>query len=181
MSTKYQTPSTYDEVTFALYFDQEMDQQEEARFEAALKADSALMKRYNDWVSVYEHFTAHFESLETHYQLDGFTDAVMSDLPAEWDHQRSGGSWAADDHAESHPSWTRRILAPFLIGSMIAAALFIVFKRVHQAEPNTDQQTIDQQFGEDFRGLTPISAEEGPTWLKSDAEEEDESAKGGGI
>ena len=72
----------YDEVTFALYYDYELDAEESTRFEAALEKDPDLLKAYEQWASTLEHLSQNFEAIEEQYELDGFSQKVMAALPS---------------------------------------------------------------------------------------------------
>ena len=171
-------PQTYDEVTFALYFDHELDQIEETRFEAALTADEALHARYDEWANTHYVLNSHFEALESNYALDGFTERVMGALP-EIDSLTTPVPAKAERELMSLSDRLKQALVPFLIGSLAAAALFVVLGR-QITHPNGGDARPGSEFGESFDGLTPISNEEGPTWLESD-DEEDDDGEGGGI
>ena len=129
---------TPDEVTFALYFDRELDREEEAKFEAALNADSELLAQYHLFVETHEQVCAHFEALETSYPLEGFTERVMNDIPeqAPWA-QSSTIERASQSLEQSDSSWFKRILIPVFIGCLTAAAILIL---VSKKGPLTSEQ-----------------------------------------
>ena len=157
---------TPDEVTFALYFDNELDHEEEVKFEAALNTDHDLLVRYNLWVETHERVYAHFESLEESYPLEGFTERVMAELPeqAPWTERATSESASQSMEAEES-SWFKRFFIPILVGGLTAAAILLVLSRkdtlvspqpeVNQPRPET--QLIDHKV----------------TWLESDEEGED--------
>ena len=161
MSNSY----TPDEVTFALYFDRELDSEEEAKFEAALNADSELLAQYHLFVETQESVYAHFEALETSYPLEGLTDRVMKEIPQEapWS-QASTIERKAQSIEQNESSWFKRILIPIFIGTLTAAAILILVSRKDQlvSEPpgvnadRTETQLIDHKV----------------TWLESDEDDD---------
>lgn len=167
------TTKTYDEVHFALYFDRELDQEAEAQFEAALKTNAELLAHYNEWVDTYEALNAHFEAVESSYPLEGFTDRVMADLPELSAQSQTSSSVAAaePEDSEERVSWIRQVFIPFLIGSLVAAALFVALNR--PANPGSEGTEIHNSTD----GLTPIN-DKGSTWPGND-DEEDEDDEGG--
>jgi anti-sigma factor RsiW len=174
------TTKTYNEVHFALYFDRELDQEAEAQFEVALKADAELLAHYNEWVDTYEALNAHFEAVESSYPLEGFTDRVMADLPelsAQTQASPSDTTAGLEDSGE-RVSWFRQIFIPFLIGSLAAAALFIALNRQVSSESGGDTNASGAELGNSTDGLTPISDNKGSTWPEND-DEEDEDDEGG--
>ena len=175
------TAQTYDEVQFALYFDHELDQEAETHFEEALKADAELLARYNEWVGAYETLNAHFESLESSYQLEGFTDRVMAELPELSAHAQISSTPADVEPADSDErvSWIRQMFIPFLIGSLAAAALFVALNRQVNSAGESGAANPGAELGNNTNGLTPISDEKGSTWPENDDDEEDEDDEGG--
>ena len=161
MSNSY----TPDEVTFALYFDRELDSEEEAKFEAALNADSELLAQYHLFVETHEHVYAHFEALETSYPLEGFSDRVMNDIPEEapWV-QGSTIERAAQSMEQNESSWFKRILIPIFIGTLTAAAILILVSR-------NDRLASEQPGVSADRPETQL-IDHKVTWLESDEDDD---------
>jgi hypothetical protein len=158
---------TPDEVTFALYFDNELDHDEEAKFEAALNTNSELLARYNLWTETYEHICDHFEALEETYPLESFTERVMKELPQEapWE-QESSSERISQAIEERESSWFKRFFMPMLVGSLTVAVVVVILSRKDQlvSTPNdvtpqrSDTQLIDHKV----------------TWLEDDEDEDED-------
>ena len=161
MSNSY----TPDEVTFALYFDRELDSEEEAQFEAALNTDSELLAQYHLFVETHEHVCAHFEALETSYPLEGLTDRVMKHIPEEapWS-QVSTTERASQPMEQSDFSWFKRILIPVFIGTLTAAAILILVSR--------KDQIVSEQPGMSADRPETQLIDHKVTWLESDEDDD---------
>ena len=116
-----QNKHNYDEVTFALYYDYELDAEESIRFEAALKSDPKLLEAYEHWASTFEHLSQNFEAVEDQYELEGFTQKVMEALPNDpWKRARPKESVVSEVISQPESFWAGWF-KPILIGSLSAA------------------------------------------------------------
>ena len=91
-----QDKTEYDEITFALFYDGELDEEESRRFESALAEGGELSDRYGQWLCVRDATLDHFETVEGRYELQGFSDQVMSALPQE-------SPWSTPSKASTSP------------------------------------------------------------------------------
>lgn len=132
----------YDEVTFALFYDNELDAEEERAFEAQLNDDPQLLEAYNQWVSGLEAVRQHVESVEANYTLDQFTDRVMSALPSEsaWTHSTSKSNVSIDQ--EPKQSWWQGWFTPILVGGLTAAAILIIARTIETKGLSSQRSTV---------------------------------------
>jgi anti-sigma factor RsiW len=168
----------FDEVTFALFYDDEMSQEESAHFEATLESDPDLLARYQQWVEIQEGLSAHFESLEASYSLEGFTARVMDALPeqATWELEATPPERVISE-AAPRDSWVKRLLFPLMLGSLTAAVILMIVDR--RAPEGTSQP---HQVGVNQDNTTLINdSEVKVTWLEDDDDDSDDSDDGDGI
>ena len=157
---------TPDEITFALYFDNELDLDEATKFEAALNANPELLAQYNLWAEMQEQVCAHFETLEKTYSLEGFTERVMNDLPQTSPWKQPSSEHISHTIEVQESSWFKRLLIPILVGGLTAAVVvFILSRRNELVLPHTDQATQ--------RPETQL-IDHKVTWLENDEEDETE-------
>jgi anti-sigma factor RsiW len=137
-----QTKHNYDEVTFALYYDYELDSDESTQFEHALEQDPTLLKAYEDWVSAFELLSQNFEALEDDYDLEGFSQKVMNSLPNDpWPKTQPAETVHVKDSVESEPWWAGWF-KPILIGTLAAAAVLIVARSIQTTAPTNQRSTV---------------------------------------
>lgn len=155
---------TPDEVTFALYFDNELDREEELRFEAALQDDPKLLAQYNLWAETYERVYEHFETLEANYALEGFTERVMAELPQEAPWEKRSGESAPREEIKRESQWFKRFFIPILIGSLTAAVIVFALTRQDQLVSSPTEVTSPRP---ETQLITHTV-----TWLESDEEDD---------
>ena len=132
----------YDEVTFALFYDNELDAEEERAFVAQLKQDSTLMEAYEDWVEGIEAVSQHIKHLESDYELDQFTASVMAALPEQSPWRSKTPTTKVDVDIESEQSWLKSWLTPILIGGLTAAAILIVARTLETQTIKSQRSTV---------------------------------------
>ena len=167
----------FDEVTFALFYDDEMSQEESQQFETALESDTELLARYERWIYVQEGISAHFESLEANYSLDGFTNRIMDALPeqAPWEVEAPRRAPVEEPQTDS---WIKRILFPLMIGSLTTAVILVIMR---QSTPS-DQVPQNSVSPSNQDNTTLIKdSEVKVTWLEEDDEDEEDSDEDDGI
>ena len=132
----------YDEVTFALYYDYELDAEESTRFEAALEKDPDLLKAYEQWASAFEHLSQNFAAIEEQYELEGFSQKVMAALPSNpWKRAKVEESSSSPAIAQQE-SWWAGWFKPILIGSLAAAAVLVVSRSIQSPSPQAQRSTV---------------------------------------
>jgi negative regulator of sigma E activity len=134
--------SKYDEITFALFYDNELDEEDARAFEAQLQDDSELMSAYQEWRATLNAVTDHFEYVESTYNLDDFTKKVMraiSDEPS-WAESLTYDQSSAEILLEN--PWWKAWLFPILIGSLAAAAVLIVARSLDTSSQNAQRSTV---------------------------------------
>lgn len=132
----------YDEVTFALYYDYELDAEESTRFEAALKTDPDLLKAYEQWASSFEYLSQNFEALEDQYELDGFSQKVMAALPSNpWPEAKTTEPDLSQKNIQKE-AWWAGWFKPILIGSLAAAAILVVARSIQSPNPQVQRSTV---------------------------------------
>lgn len=159
----------YDEITFALFYDGELDREEEADFMEALDSDSALREHYESWAELGHRVHDHFEALEASYDLDRFTDQVMEGLPnvSSWTSSRSTEAIVEES---SGASWWRTWMAPMMIGAVSAAAILVIAQSLTQVQSTTTRSTVLINYPEQ-----DDKAQESPViWLVDEEESEED-------
>jgi len=161
----------YDEITFALFYDEELDHDEERAFLEALESDQVLRERYEAWTELGTHLAKHFESKELSYSLDHLSDKVMSNLPTDpsWSSSQSVQEVVEE---ESSTPWWRSWLTPMMVGAIGAAVILIVVQSLTQIKVSSTRSTVLINYPEQGD-----QAQESPViWLIDEEEnEEDES------
>ena len=171
---------TPDDITFALYYDDELNLEESKRFEDSLRSDPELFARYQFWVETQESLAAHFESLESNYELGGFTDRVMSELPevAPWEVSAASPARAVTPSEPEGESWIKRLIFPLLIGSLTAAVILMIVDRRAPSGPGGAPAAGASQDNTTLIKDNEVKV----TWLEDEEEEELEGSEGdGGI
>lgn len=168
------TTTPYDEITFALYYDHELDQEETERFEAALQSDPELMAQYEEWSISLALFHEHIDQLESSYQLDQLSDKVMANLPeqAPWNTSRSSEPESVVmPQREGVASWWKQLWVPALVGGLAAAAILLIANGIMQSEqPKTTSTQLINHDGEEGAVIWIVDDENG----EEDTEEQEE-------
>ena len=135
----YEDQATYDEITFALFYDGELDDEESKRFEEALSQSESLSAQYGEWIAARDALYDHFEALEASYPLDGFSDQVMNALP-------NRSPWAPPKEQRIHSipttSTWRSWFTPILIGGLTAAAILLIAQSLNRVTSQTQRSTV---------------------------------------
>lgn len=132
----------FDEITFALFYDGELDAAESLRFEEAL-SNSELAERYGQWLAVRDTICDHFENLESQYSLEGFSDRVIEALPEQspWSNPRLSSESVAKESVSFGLS-LRRWFAPMLVGGLTAAAIIIIAQSLSGVTQHNTRSTV---------------------------------------
>ena len=162
----------YDEVTFALYYDHELDAKEAKLFELSLERDEQLMEAYNQWVDVQEAVHHYFEDKESSYKLDHFSDRVMKALPADpnWRTSKPPNSEPVAVQLNTDSPWWQTWLTPMLIGGLVTAALMLIVQGFQGNSVQQQRSTVLINY--------PDQEEQGDKapviWLLDEDEENDQ-------
>jgi anti-sigma factor RsiW len=180
MNNSQNSSKIYDDVTFALYFDHELDQSAESEFEAALNSNPELLAQYEDWVATYEMLNAHFEAREAQYSLEGFTDRVMGELPETLERTQRGEAEPAELEEVSLSARLRSILVPFFAGCCVAAVIFMILQRPQPSHPSAQSQPDSLAAQPNSLDEVPVANEVSDESEVND-DEEDEDGEGNDI
>jgi hypothetical protein len=134
----------YDEITFALYYDHELDAKEAKLFEMALEQNEQLMKTYDQWVDAQEAVSQYLEDKEAEYQLEGFSDRVMKALPADpnWKVRSEQQEVVSKQDSNQQTPWWQSWFTPMLVGGLVAAALILVIQGLQESPVQNQRSTI---------------------------------------
>lgn len=171
-----------DEIIFALFYDGELDKDEEARFIESLQNDAALRQQYDAWAEALEAMQDHIIAQEEAYPLDNFSDRVMAALPSEAPQRVSMPSREheiASEDQNGFMSWWKQAWMPALIGGIAAALVLIIMQQLN-APSNQVTPTTNVISYEGDKGTT--EGERTVIWVVDDeSDEEDDSKEDDGI
>jgi negative regulator of sigma E activity len=159
----------YDEITFALFYDGELDSDESRRFEEELESDEALASRYGEWLRVREALMDHFEAIEAEYKLEGFSDRVMDALPTTSPWETSRESTSSPSIERPSFNW-RAWFTPMLVGGLTAAAIMLIAQSLTRVNDQSARSTVLINYPEqgDKAQTSPV------IWLVEDEEQAEE-------
>lgn len=137
------THSQYDEITFALYYDCELGQEEADEFELALDQDSNLAQAYDAWVDQFEQIAHVIQTEEQAYELDGFSNRVMDALPqVSWSKAKPQAKVETELNQDLTQAWWSAWLKPILIGGLSAAAILLIARSLETQSTSPQRSTV---------------------------------------
>jgi negative regulator of sigma E activity len=173
-----------DEIIFALFYDGELDQEEETHFIESLKSDPELREQYDHWVETLEAMQEHIIAQEGDYPLTDFSDRVMAALPEEAPQRSSQPPLRVEMEAEadaqsSFISWFKQAWIPALIGGIAAALVLVVMQQLNAPSRHLQTSTTLISLEEDQE---QSGSETTVIWVVDDeSDEEDENKEDDGI